>query len=146
MGNVVFNVSKGSAAYLAGLPAASDQLVAVVLEAADLVDDATMIDYDTLAAVLAGASTEQTTMGRKALTGVTVTVDDTADQVTIDADDVLWTAATGDPTGALLICYQPDTTSADADIIPFTKQDFTVTPDGNNIRAEFTSGYFYVTT
>ncbi|MEK9524026.1 hypothetical protein MIU24_32335 [Streptomyces venezuelae] len=133
MANLVFNQALGRVAGLAALPAANDVLVAVPLEATGLVNDATMRDYDDLASLLAGASNEQTTMGRKTLTGVTVTVDDTNDRVNVDCADITWTAATGNAVGAVVICYDPDTTSGtDADLIPLTKHDVALTPDGNN--------------
>ncbi|HEY9417860.1 MAG TPA: hypothetical protein VIQ30_24135 [Pseudonocardia sp.] len=133
MANIVFNIALGRVASLAALPAANDALVAVPLEAAGLVTDATMRDYDDLAALFAGASNEQTTMGRKTLTGVSVTVDDTNDRVAIDCADITWTAATGNAVGAVVICYDPDTTTGtDADLIPLTKHDLSLTPDGNN--------------
>ncbi|MFB7605275.1 hypothetical protein [Streptomyces gardneri] len=133
MSNLVFNVALGRVAALAALPAANDALVAVPLEAAGLVTDAAMRDYDDLATLLAGASNEQTSMGRKVLASVTVTVDDAADRVAIDCADITWTAATGNAVGAVVICYDPDTTTGtDADLIPLTKHDVSVTPDGNN--------------
>lgn len=133
MSNLVFNVALGRVASLAALPAANDALIAVPLEATGLVTDAAMRDYDDLAALLAGASNEQTTMGRKTLASVTVTVDDTNDRVAIDCADITWTAATGNAVGAVVICYDPDTTTGtDADLVPLTKHDVTLTPDGSN--------------
>ncbi|MFE6785178.1 hypothetical protein ACFVFF_23265 [Streptomyces sp. NPDC057680] len=135
MGNIVFNQALGRVASLAALPAASDALIAVPLEATGLVNDATMRDYDDLASLLAGASNEQTTMGRKTLTGVTVTVDDATDRVSVSCGVISWTAATGNPIGAVVICYDPDTTGGtDADLIPLTKHDVTMTPDGNTFN------------
>jgi len=133
MANLVFNIALGRLAHYASLPAASDGLVMVPLEAAGLVDDATMRDYDDLQTLLAGASNEQTTMGRKPLSGVTATVDDANDRVNLDAADVTWTAATGNAIGAVVICYDPDTTGGtDADLIPLTKHDVSMTPDGSD--------------
>ncbi|KOU41276.1 hypothetical protein ADK55_29195 [Streptomyces sp. WM4235] len=105
----------------------------VALESTGLVGDSTMRDYDNLSDLLAGASNEQTTVGRKTLASVTVTVNDTNDRVDIDAADVTWTAPTGNAIGAVVICYDPDTTGGtDADLIPLTKHDVTWTPDGND--------------
>lgn len=133
MSNIVFNIALGRVASLAALPAANDALIAVPLEAAGLVTDATMRDYDDLATLLAGASNEQTTMGRKTLAGVTVTVDDTNDRVAVDCADITWTSATGNAVGAVVICYDPDTTTGtDADLIPLTKHDVAMTPDGSS--------------
>ncbi|MEV4424052.1 hypothetical protein AB0K23_01485 [Streptomyces sp. NPDC049602] len=142
MANIVFNVALGRVAALAALPAANDALIAVPLEATGLVTDATMRDYDDLATLLAGASNEQTSMGRKTLTGVTVTVDDTNDRVAIDCADITWTAATGNVVGAVVICYDPDTTTGtDADLVPLTKHDVTLTPDGNNFTLSVADFY-----
>ena len=141
MADIVLNVAKGREAYYGSLPATNDAIIAVPLEATGLVGDSTMVDYDTLAAVLAGASNAQTTMGRKTLSGVTVTVDDTNDRVYVDADNPVWTSATGNATGALLFCYDPDTTaSSDSNIIPISKHDFAATPAGGDITAGINAG------
>lgn len=131
MTNIVFNVALGRLAQYADLPAAADSLILVPLAAAGLPSDATMRDYATLTALKAGA-TEQTTLGRKTLSNVTVTVDNTNDRVAIDCDDVTWTATAGAAIGAVVICYKPDTASADSAIIPMTKHDVAMTPDGTN--------------
>jgi hypothetical protein len=131
--NWVANISKGRFAYYATLPAANDALIVVVLEAAGLEADATLKDYANLALLLAGTTNEQTTMGRKTATGVTVTVNNATDLVDVDMADITWVAAAGNAVGALLVCYDPDTTGGtDADIIPLSKHDFTITPDGIN--------------
>ncbi|MWA08763.1 hypothetical protein [Streptomyces sp. BA2] len=136
MANITFNVALGRVASLAALPAANDALIAVPIETTGIVADSVMRDYDDLAALLAGASNEQTTMGRKTLTGVTVTVDDTNDRVAVDAADITWTAATGNAISAIVICYDPDTTGGtDADLIPLTKHDFAITPDSSDVTA-----------
>ena len=133
MSNIVFNTSLGRVAYLAGLPAANDGLVLIALESSGLETDAVLRDKDDFAAVVAGTTNEQTTVGRKALTSVTVTVDDTNDRVAIDCADVTWASPTGNAIGAVVICYDPDTTTGtDADLIPLTKHDLTWTPDGNS--------------
>lgn len=136
MANIVFNIALGKVKYYAELPAANDALIVVPIETSGIVSDATMRDYDDLSALLAGASNEQTTMGRKTLASVTVTVDDTNDRVAIDAADVTWTGATGNAISALVVCYDPDTTGGtDADLIPLTKHDFAITPDGSDVTA-----------
>lgn len=131
MANIVFNIALGRLAYYASLPAANDGLIIVPIETTGIVADSTMRDYANLNTLLAGASNEQTTMGRKTLANVTVTVDNTNDRVAIDADDVTWTSATGNAISAVVICYDPDTTTGtDTDLIPLTKHDITMTPDG----------------
>lgn len=136
MANLVTNVGKGRFVYYATLPAASDSLIAVVLEAAGLESDDALQDYNDLAALLAGPSNEQTTMGRKTLANVVVNKNDSANTVSIDCDDVTWTAATGNATGKLLVCYVPATGAADNTIIPLTLHDFNVTPDGTDITVQ----------
>ena len=133
MANIVFNMALGKVKYYAELPATNDALIMVPLELTGLVADSVMRDYDNLSLLLAGASNEQTTVGRKTLASVTVTVDDTNDWVALDAADVTWTAPTGNAVGAVVICYDPDTTGGtDADLIPLTKHDVTGSPDTNN--------------
>jgi hypothetical protein len=144
--DIVFNAAKGAAAYLATLPAAADSIIVVPIETTGIVADATMQDYTTLSALLAGASNEQTTMGRKTATNVTVTVDQTNDRVDVDMDDITWSAATGNPISALVVCYKPDTASADTAIVPLTKHDFAATPDGTDLSAQVASGGFYRST
>jgi hypothetical protein len=142
MSNLVFNTALGRVASLAALPAANDALIAVPLESTGLVNDATMRDYDDLAAILAGASNEQASMGRKTLASVTVTVDDTNDRVAIDCADITWTAASGNAVGAVVICYDPDTTGGtDADLVPLTKHDVALTPDGNSFTLSVADFY-----
>ena len=141
MADFVFNCSKGRVAYYASLPAANDGIVIIALEATGLETDATLKDYDDVASLLAGSTNEQTTAARKVLTtGITVTVDDTNDRVDIDAPDQVYTALTGNPIGALLFAYDPDTTTGtDSTLIPLTKHDFAVTPDGTDLTVTITN-------
>lgn len=134
MANIVFNIALSKVGYYAGLPATNDALIAVPIETSGIVNDATMRDYDTLADLLAGASNEQTTMGRKTLSSVTSTVNDTDNRLDADAADITWTAATGNAISAVVICYVPDNTAPnDSTTIPLTKHDLTVTPDGSDV-------------
>ncbi len=140
MANKVTNIGKGRFVQLATLPAANDALVAVVLEASGLEADDALQDYDTLAALLAGPSNEQTSMGRKTLANVQVTVNDSTNVASVNCDDITWTATAGNPTGKLVICYDPDTTSGtDADLIPLTLHDFVMTPDGTDVVVQIDS-------
>lgn len=145
MSDLVFNIAKGKAAYYATLPAANDALVVVVLQSSGLGTDATLRDLTTLTAVL-GAATEQTTMGRKTISsGVAVSVDNTNDRTDVDiTTDPVWSGATGAAVGALVVCYCPDTTSpSDSTMIPLTKHDFVVTPNGSDIQAQIAASGFY---
>ena len=142
MADFVFNIAKGRAAYLAELPAANDSLVAVPIAAASIETDTAMKDHDTLAAVV-GGSTEQTTMGRKTLSNVTVTVNDTNDRVEVDADDITWTSPTGDAISKVVIAYKPDTSSADSAIVPLVALDLSFTPGSGDLLMQFAPGGFY---
>lgn len=143
MADFIFNVSKGKIAQYASLPAANDALIAVPIETTGIETDAVLKDYNDLAAILAAASNEQTTMGRKTLAGVTVTVDDTNDRVDIDCTDPVWTAATGNAVSKLIVCYDPDTTvGTDADLVPVSAHDFVVTPNGSDITGQVAASGF----
>lgn len=141
------NIAKGRPAYYASLPAANDALVAVLLETAGIESDAILQDYDTIAAILAGASNEQTTLGRKTLASVVVTVNDTDNRVEIDFADPVWTAGTGNATSRMVVCYEPDTTAAaDANKIPIGIDDFVATPAGGDITYGVAStGFLHAT-
>lgn len=135
MASIVFNIALGRLAYYTSLPAANDGLVLIALESSGLETDAVLRDKDDFAAVVASSTNEQTTVGRKPLSSVTVTVDDTNDRVALDASDVTWSSPTGNAIGAVVICYDPDTTGGtDADLIPLTKHDLAWTPDGNTFN------------
>lgn len=120
---------------------ANSRLLAVPLEATGLVADDTLRDYDNLSLLLAGASNEQTTMNRKTIAAASITAvaeDDTNNRLDLDIADITWTAATGNPTGKLVICYIPDgvTPGADTTAIPILAYDFAETPTGSDIVAQ----------
>lgn len=137
MADIVFNIAKGRIAHYASLPATNDALIMVPIETTGLEADATLRDYDNLSVLLAGASNEQTTLGRKTLGSVTVTVDDTNDRVDIDCADVTWTATAGNAISAVVTCYDPDTTGGtDTDLVPLFKHDCVMTPDGTDFTLQ----------
>lgn len=150
MADIVFNIAKGRVHQFcinvdSGSPANS-RLIAVPIETTGIEADATIRDYDTLSALLAASNNEQTTMGRKTIAAadVTITVDDTNERVDIDLADLTWTGATGNAISAIVICYDPDNTGGtDADLVPLTKHDFVVTPDGSDIVAQIAAAGFY---
>lgn len=150
MADFVFNVAKGRVHQLAknvddGSPANS-RLIAVPIETTGIEADDTLNNYDTLSALLAASNNEQSTMGRKTITSadITITVDDTNNRVDVDIADLTWSAASGNAVSAIVICYDPDSTAGtDADLIPLTKHDFSVTPDGSDITAQIATAGFY---
>lgn len=137
MTDIVFNVSLGMVRYYvqqAGVGNAA--LIAVPLENTGLVGDATMRDYATLADLLAGASNEQTTLGRKTITAAASTVNNTADRWEGDFADPVWTAPSGNQVGAIVVCFDPDTTGGtDSSVIPLTKHGWVMTPEGDSLTA-----------
>jgi hypothetical protein len=145
MAAITFNATLGKSAYYAGLPAATDSLVAVLLASSGLVSDATMRDYDDLAAILAGASDEATFTGyaRQTLTNVSVTVDDTNDRVDIDCDDITFSPTSAQALGKLVVCYVPSSGAADSAILPLFADDFAVTtPTSGTITYQVASAGF----
>jgi hypothetical protein len=145
MGDIAFNVSKAQVGYYAGLPATNDALIAVVIEATGLEADSILADYTTLSALLAASNNEQTTMGRKTLASVTVSISYSSDRTDIAATDLTWSAASGNATGAIVICYDPDTTTGtDADLIPLSKHDFVATPAGGPLTFQLSTVFLRV--
>jgi hypothetical protein len=155
MADIVFNIAKGRVAELYNRvdlndPAASALIVVPVDVAA--VSDATIMDFDTLAAVLAGGVTERSTGGwnRKTLTDTelaAMTPDDTNNRMDIDIPDQTWTAVSAGAVTDLLICYDGDTAAGtDANIVPLTMHDFPITPDGSDVVAVIAAtGFFRAT-
>ena len=134
------NIMLGRWVYYAGLPAASDALVWIVLNATGLQATTTIVDYDDVAAMLAASNDEHATMGRKTTTSTTIVVDDTNDRTDVDTPDQTWTAATGASTGQLCLAYDPDSTGGtDSDLVPMAYFDFAVTLNGSDITAQVAS-------
>jgi hypothetical protein len=149
MADLVFNIAKGRVAELYNRVQTNDPansaLIIVPIDAG-AVSDATIRDYDTLAALLA-AVTERTTGGwnRKTLTDAALSalaVDDTNDRMPLDFADQTWTAVTTGAVTDLVVCYDSDTTGGtDTNIIPLTLHDFAVTPDGTDVVATVADFY-----
>lgn len=143
MADFVFNIALGMEKRYASLPETSDALVIVLLKAAGLEADDVLRDYDTLSALLAASNDEcdfTNYSPRKSITSVTPTVDDAADQYRAVIGDITWTSAggaTNNQIGKLLVCYDPATgTGTDADLVPVTAHDWSVTTNGQNITAD----------
>jgi hypothetical protein len=150
MANIVFNIAKGRVVELYNRvennDPANSAIILVPIETTGLESDATLIDADTLAAVLAGTTNEQTTMGRKTLTDADLAAlpapDDTNDRYEVSLPTTTWTAATGNAISKILVCYDSDTTGGtDANIVPLTMFDFAQTPSGADIQ--MTTGVFF---
>lgn len=148
MADLVLNIAKGRTVELYRRVVSNDPAnsALIVIPLSAVAADATLIDQDTLAAVLAGGSTEQTTMGRKVLTDADLAAfpapDNANNRYDVSLPLVTWAAATGAAVVKLLVCYDSDTTSGtDANIIPLTCFDFAVTPSGADVQ--MTAGVFF---
>jgi hypothetical protein len=155
MANGVFNIAKGKVnEYVARVDAndpANSALILVLLKVAAA--EATLKDQDTLAAILAGGSTEADFTGyvRKTITDadlVTPTPDDGADTQSADITaDPVWTAAGGASNNTLvrmLVCYDSDTTAGtDANIVPLCYYDFATTTNGGDLTAQLAAAGFF---
>lgn len=133
MGAFIPNIAKGKFAYYAGLPAANDAILAIILKASGLESDATLKDYADVAAVLAASNDEETATGysRYTLLSNSATVDNTNDWVLTDAADPTWTTSTPLASGKILFAYDPDTTGGtDSSLIPLFYDDFVVAVTG----------------
>lgn len=149
MANIVFNISKGMIVEyyrrVKGNDPSTAGFILVPLETSGLESDATLVDKDDLAAVLSGATNEQTTMGRKTLTDAELAAlpapDDANDRYDISLPTVTWAAAAGNAISKMVVCYAPDVAGADSTLRPATMFDCVLTPDGNDF--ELTGGVFF---
>lgn len=148
--SAVANIAKGAvAAYAATVQGGSGAIIAIPLLAENLPNEDTLADYDTVADLLAGPADENTTMGRKTLTGVTVTTNDTTNARAVDSDDPAWTSGQmgGGAVGKLCYAYDPNVGSGtDAELVPLVYLDCAVTPDGNAFTYANAAGGWYTAT
>lgn len=150
MANITFNIAKGRIVELYNRvennDPANSAFILVPIETTGLEADATLIDVDTLTALIAGTTNEQVTMGRKTLTDADLAAlpapDDTNDRYSLNLPSVTWAAATGNAISKIAVCYDNDTAAGtDANIIPLTMFDFAMTPSGADII--MTGGEFF---
>lgn len=152
MANGVFNVAKGRGNEFverveAGDPGTS-RLQIKLLTVAEA--DATLEDYATFQALLAGSNTEATFTnyaGGKTLTSTELsrTVDTGANTQYSTSTDQTWTSAGGGTNNTLvklIICYDELGTDSDASLIPLSHHDFAATTDGNDLIADFGTSFY----
>lgn len=148
----VFNVSKGRWAEfyyrVKNNDPTNSAIIVLVLATSGLESDATLLDLDTVEALLAGTTNEvtNTNYARKTLTDSDLSafsVDDTNDRVQLGFSDLTWSSvAAGDGWAKIVVAYDSDTTGGDdGDIIPMTLHDFVATPSGANITVQFNSDW-----
>lgn len=155
MSNGVFNIAKGRVYELyrnvKNASPANSAFIVVLFKVIQA--DATLIDYDDLAAIKAAANTECdfTNYARKTLAAAALAAiplpDDVNDWVNLAIPNQVWTAAGGATNNSvvkLLVCYDNDTTGGtDANIVPMTYHDFVVTTDGTDITGVVAAAGFY---
>lgn len=157
----VFNIARGALKYYyyavensvalasAGqfTSTANAALVLVLVETTGIEGDDTLNNYDDLASLLAAASNEQTNQARKVLTETELaavpTPDDTNNRLDLDLPDVTYTALGGNAVGKVLVCFRPDTASADSAIIPLVAHAVSITPDGNDVLLQINAAGFW---
>jgi hypothetical protein len=132
MANGVFNIAKG--AFVEKIRDGASNLLILLLKTNEA--EATLIDRDTVADILANGSTEADFTNYARTTGITgtITVDDTNDRVDVDMPDQTWTSAGGTTNNTLtkaIVAYQES--AADSGRIPLTHHDFAATTDGSDL-------------
>lgn len=141
MADGVFNISKGRGVEFYNRVESNDPansaLIVVLLKVVEA--DGTLEDYDDLGALLGAAGNTEaafTGYARKVLTDTELAAlpapDDTNNRYEVDIPDQTFNPTTTESMVKLLVCYDSDTTGGtDANIIPMTFHDFTVTTDSD---------------
>jgi len=141
MADGVFNIAKGAAAEM--FRDSGSAGIVLLMKANET--EATLVDYDDLAALFVPAGNTEADFSNYArktgLTG-TITVDDTNNRVDIDIPDQTWSAATsGQSLTKLVVAYE--NAAADATRVPLTHHDFTPTTDGSDLTVQFNASGFF---
>jgi len=154
MADLVFNIAKGRVAELYNRVDSNDPANSVLLVIAlnaGAATDATLRDYDTMAAIEGDANAAEVTnsgYARKTLTDadlVAFAPDDTNDRVDLDIPDQTWTSVgAGSAWTDLIVAYDNDSTSGtDSSVVPLTLHDFAITPSGSDITVQINAAGFF---
>jgi hypothetical protein len=154
MASSVFNIAKGRVAEMYNRVDSNDPansaLIMLVLATSGLEADATLLDCDTVSALLSGTTNEvtNTNYGRKTITDgdlSAMTPDDTNDRMEVTISTQTFSSiAAGDGWSKVVIAYDPDTTGGtDTTLVPLTLHDFVATPSGENIAVSIPSTGFF---
>lgn len=142
MADYVFNIAKGRVVEFFNRVDSNDPANSAIILIPLSVQgsEAEAQDHDTVAAVLAGTSDEQTgsTWVRKTLTDAelaAVAVDDANNRFPASLPQVSFgSPVAGNDTVGLLIAYDPDTTGGtDSSLVPLASHTFNVETDGNEV-------------
>lgn len=105
-----------------------------------------MKNYQTVAAITAGGSTEATftSYGRKILAAASITVafNTGTSTASLDITDQVWSPAGGalnNTLAALIVAYRPTSGSADSAYLPISKHDFAGPTTGGTLTATIPS-------
>ena len=134
MSDVVFNIAKGALVEKFRDGAANG--IVILLEAVEA--DSALIKHNNISDLLAAAgNTEATATGYARKTGITgtVSVDDGANEASVNLPNQQWNAVSGNPIVAALVAYEES--ASDSGRVPLTKHDISVTPDGSDIMVRF---------
>jgi len=146
MADGIFNVAKGKHAELWDRVEQSDPTNAVIVVMLLKVTeaDATLQDYDTFSAILAGSNTEATATNYARVVlddtdlSSAVAVDDANDRMSVTTPAVLWSTlggATNNDLVKVVFGYDSDSTGGtDANIVPLYHFDVSYTTVGNNYQ------------
>lgn len=141
MTNIIFNNGLGSIAERVNQ---SGTLKMLLLKGKAA--DAVLKDLSTVADLVGEASTTEadfTSYARQSLAGMTVTVDDTNDQIIVDCNDVVFLNAGGTTDNTIVACVIYEEITNDADSILLTKHDVSFTTNGNTVTLPTGSNGFY---
>lgn len=154
MANGVFNIAKGRVNELvtrvAGNDPTNSALVGILLKVAEA--DATLEDYDTISALLAGANTECdfTNYARVVWTDAVITAptpDDTNNWQQADVPDWVIANAGGATNNTLvkiIIAYDNDSTAGDdTNLVPLIHADLSATTNGDQLTVQPSTGQVF---
>lgn len=132
MSDTVFNIAKGAVAEK--VRDSASVVGVLLLKVAEA--DATLQDYATVAAILAGSNTEAnfTTYARKTAITATVTVDNSGNKVVVAIPSQTWASAGGATNNSLvkaIVFYEES--ASDAGRVPLVALDYVITTDGTDI-------------
>lgn len=132
---------------------ANSALIFIILETGSVSGLNGLVDFDTVAAILAGGYTEASNSTRKTLTDANLTAwapDDTNNRVLLTLPlQTYTTPAAGDNWDIVVVAYDNDTTGGtDANLIPITASELrteagiAIVPDGvNDVFIDFSGGW-----
>ena len=141
MADGFFTIAKGS--FVEKVRHGGSALLILLVKANEA--EATLVDRDTVADILANGTTEADFTNYARKTGITgtITVDDTNNRVDVDIPDQTWTSAGGalnNTLTKLIVAYEES--AADSGRVPISHHDFAVTTDGSNLTAQINATGF----